>query len=49
MTRPKSDIASRVKKNVPAIWETYPYSAAAIVVGSVLLWELLKFAVGLVF
>ena len=43
MTRTKSDIASRVKKNVPAIWETYPLATGAVfvfgvLVGVVVMW-----------
>jgi hypothetical protein len=49
MTRTKEEIASRVKKNAPTIWETYPYATVAIVVGSVVLWELGQFIVGWLF
>jgi len=49
MTRSKSEIASRIKKNIPSMFETYPYAVAAIVLGSIVLWELLKFVVGWLF
>jgi hypothetical protein len=49
MTRTKEEIAKRVKKNVPTIWETYPYATAAIVIGSVVVWEVLKFGFSMVF
>ncbi len=39
----KDNIAKRVKKNVPAIWETYPLATGAVFgfgvfVGVVLMW-----------
>jgi len=40
MTIKKSEIKSRVKKNVPLIWDAYPYAAAAI--------SLVAFVVGVV-
>jgi len=49
MTRSKSEIASRIKKNIPTIWEEYPYATLAIVIGSIVLWELLKLGIGVVF
>jgi len=49
MTRSKSEIADRIKKNVPSIFETYPYASVAIVIGSIALWELLKLGIGIVF
>jgi len=49
MTRSKGEILDRIKKNVPTIWEEYPYSAGTIVIGSILLWELLKFGIGVMF
>lgn len=49
MTRSKAEIASRVKKNTGKIFNDYPYASAAIVIGSVVLWELLKFGFSVVF
>jgi len=49
MTRSKSEIADRIKKNIPSIFETYPYAVAAIILGSIVLWELLKLGIGVVF
>lgn len=40
MTRSKSQIKAKVKKNVPLIWDAYPYAAAAI--------SLVAFIVGVV-
>ncbi len=49
MTRSKSEIKDRVKKNVPGIFKTFPYASAAIVIGSIVLWELLKVAFRVMF
>jgi len=49
MTRSKGEILDRIKKNVPTIWEEYPYSIGVIVVGSIVLWELLKLGIGIMF
>jgi len=37
MTRTKSEIKSRVKKNVPLIWEVYPYATGAITLVSLII------------
>ncbi len=43
MTRKKSEIKDRVQKNVPKIYEEFPYAFWAVVIGSVAGWELFKF------
>jgi hypothetical protein len=32
MTRSKSEIKDRVTKNVPLIWDKYPYASSAIAI-----------------
>lgn len=49
MTRKKSEIKDRVKKNVPNIYEDFPYAFWAVVIGSVAGWELLKLIVRILF
>ena len=45
----KDEILDKVKRNVPTIFEAYPWAAASIVIGSIVLWELLKLGIGVVF
>lgn len=49
MTRSKGEILDKVKKNVPTIFEAYPYTVTAIIIGSIVLWELLKLGIGVMF
>jgi len=36
MTRKKSEIKDRVVKNVPLIWDAYPYATGAVMLVSLL-------------
>ena len=37
MTRKKSTVKARVKKNVPLIWDEYPYATAAVALVSLVI------------